>query len=72
MNVKRLWKVAINLNTEREMRESRHLKGHGNNIMRAVSAIIESLVSKNSPDKLVFTLGARHVEYGAKVEHINV
>ena len=51
---------------------SRQLKGHGNNIMRAVTGIIDSLVNNKSADKLVYTLGTRHIEYGAKVEHIHV
>jgi hypothetical protein len=40
--------------------------------MRAVTAIIESLYQNKPAHKLLFTLGARHVEYGAKVEHITV
>lgn len=40
--------------------------------MRAVTALIENLQQNKEADKILFNLGARHVEYGAKVEHISV
>jgi hypothetical protein len=72
--IKFIWKFAANLQSEDEYRSSSQLKSHGNKVMEAVNAYINSLSDCQS-DKPLHDLGNRHSTYGGgliKKEYFDV
>ena len=51
------------------MRESPQVKSHGNKVFEAINAAINSLEKKDVLNSILFALGERHKEYGAKIDH---
>ena len=70
--IKHLWKYAVNLKTEEEMRENSQLKSHGNNVFEAINAGINSLDKVEALNNMLVELGDRHNSYGAKIVHFPV
>lgn len=70
--IKHIWKFATHLQTEEEMRESPQLKSHGNNVFEAVNAAVLLLDKIEGLNNLLIDLGSRHINYGAKIEHLPV
>jgi hemoglobin-like flavoprotein len=64
-----LWRFAVNLKTEQEMRDSAQLRSHGNNIFEAINAAMNSLGKPELLNKMLLELGQRHKAYGAKIQH---
>lgn len=54
------------------MRESPQLKSHGNNVFEAVNAAVLLLDKIEGLNNLLIDLGSRHINYGAKIEHLPV
>ncbi len=54
------------------MRNSNQLRSHGKNLFEAINAAVNSLSNIESLNLLLIDLGARHSEYGAKIEHFPV
>ena len=67
-----MWRFAVNLQTEDEMRNSPQLKSHGNNVFEAINAAMNSLDKPESLNKLLYELGSRHHTYGARIEHFPI
>lgn len=55
-----------------EINYSPQVKNHGNRIIKSVDLVVEKLDDQPALEKTLVDLGARHIKYNAKVEHIPV